>query len=103
MKAVSAVPYGDPRDTGNVMGPVVRKYQHERILGIIEQGKRQAKLACGGGVPEGLERGYFIEPTVFVDVTETLEAKFEALECYASEMRPYPHPRAREAILLLRF
>ena len=37
-------------------------------------------------------------PNVFVDVTETLEAKFEALECYASEMRPYPHPRSREAI-----
>ena len=37
-------------------------------------------------------------PNVFVDVSETLEAKFEALECYASEMRPYPHPRSREAI-----
>jgi LmbE family N-acetylglucosaminyl deacetylase len=37
-------------------------------------------------------------PNVFVDVSATLEAKFEALECYASEMRPYPHPRSREAI-----
>jgi aldehyde dehydrogenase (NAD+) len=68
VSAVQAVPYGDPLDPGNVMGPVIRKSQHERILGIIERGKGEARLACGGGVPKDLERGYFIEPTVFVDV-----------------------------------
>lgn len=69
VKGVQAVPYGDPRDPKNMMGPVIRKSQHERILGIIEAGKREARLACGGGVPKGLERGYFIEPTVFADVS----------------------------------
>jgi aldehyde dehydrogenase (NAD+) len=68
VKAVEAVPYGDPRDPQKVMGPVIRKSQHERILGIIERGRRQARLATGGRVPPGLERGYFIEPTVFADV-----------------------------------
>jgi len=66
--AVEAIPYGDPRDPRNVMGPVIRKSQHERILGIIERGRREARLVCGGGVPKGLEQGYFIEPTVFADV-----------------------------------
>lgn len=69
VKGVQAVPYGDPRDPKNVMGPVIRKSQHERILGIIEAGKREARLACGGGVPDGFDRGYFIEPTVFADVS----------------------------------
>lgn len=66
--ATQQIPYGDPRDPANTMGPVIRKSQHERILGIIESGKAQARLACGGGVPEGFDRGYFIEPTVFADV-----------------------------------
>jgi aldehyde dehydrogenase (NAD+) len=50
------------------MGPVIRKSQHERILRIIEEGRTQAQLACGGGIPAGLDKGYFIEPTVFTDV-----------------------------------
>jgi len=70
VKAVEATPYGDPRDPANMMGPVIRKSQHERILGIIEAGKREARLVAGGGIPKGrgLERGYYIEPTVFADV-----------------------------------
>lgn len=69
VKAVEAIPFGDPRDPANVMGPVIRKSQHERILGIIERGKNEARLVAGGGVPAGLEKGYFIEPTVFADVS----------------------------------
>ncbi|MDP7431448.1 MAG: aldehyde dehydrogenase family protein [Myxococcota bacterium] len=69
VKGVQAVAYGDPRDPKNMMGPVIRKSQHERILGIIEAGKHQARLVCGGGVPKGFDRGYFIEPTVFADVS----------------------------------
>ena len=68
VKAAEAIPYGDPRDPAKVMGPVIRRSQHERILGIIERGRRQARLVAGGGVPAGLERGFFIEPTVFADV-----------------------------------
>ena len=37
-------------------------------------------------------------PTVFVDVTQTLDAKIEAMACYASELRPSPHPRELEAL-----
>jgi aldehyde dehydrogenase (NAD+) len=68
-KALEAVPFGDPKDPKNMMGPVIRQSQHERILGIIEKGKEEGRLVCGGGVPAGLERGYFIEPTLFADVS----------------------------------
>jgi aldehyde dehydrogenase (NAD+) len=68
VKAVRSIPCGDPRNPANVMGPVIRKSQHERILRIIEEGRTQAQLACGGGIPAGLDKGYFIEPTVFTDV-----------------------------------
>jgi len=37
-------------------------------------------------------------PTVFVDVSRTLEAKIAAMECYATELRPFPHPRSPEAL-----
>lgn len=37
-------------------------------------------------------------PNVFVDISATLETKIAALQCYASEMRPWPHPRSSEAI-----
>ena len=37
-------------------------------------------------------------PSVFIDISQTLEAKIEALLCYESELRPFPHPRSREAI-----
>ena len=69
VKAVEAIPFGDPRDPQNVMGPVIRRSQQERILGIIARGRDQARLVTGGFVPAGLERGYFIEPTVFADVS----------------------------------
>jgi LmbE family N-acetylglucosaminyl deacetylase len=40
-------------------------------------------------------------PHIFVDVSGTLERKIHALQCYADEMRPFPHPRSREALMAL--
>ncbi|TQC48804.1 aldehyde dehydrogenase family protein [Rhodococcus sp. WS4] len=68
--AVRSAPVGDPRDPATVFGPVVSAGQRERIDGYIALGKQQgARLLTGGGRPEGLERGWFVEPTVFGDVT----------------------------------
>jgi aldehyde dehydrogenase (NAD+) len=67
--AFENVPYGDPTDAGNIMGPLVNARQRDRVLGYIEKGKAEgATLAVGGGRPAHLERGYFVEPTLFVDV-----------------------------------
>jgi aldehyde dehydrogenase (NAD+) len=67
--AFENVPYGDPTDAANIMGPLVNARQRDRVLGYIEKGKAEgATLAVGGGRPSHLERGYYVEPTLFVDV-----------------------------------
>ncbi len=67
--AFESVSYGDPTDPGNIMGPLVNARQRDRVLGYIEKGKAEgAKLLVGGGRPAHLDRGYYVEPTLFVDV-----------------------------------
>jgi betaine-aldehyde dehydrogenase len=64
---------GDPLDDDTQMGPLVSKAQHQKVLGYISAGRREgATLLAGGGVPrlQGLEGGFFVEPTVFADVTD---------------------------------
>ena len=61
---------GPGTDSSTKMGPLVSKAQMERVLRYQEIGKREAKVATGGGRPSdaGLQRGYFVEPTIFYDV-----------------------------------
>jgi aldehyde dehydrogenase (NAD+) len=67
--AFEGVPYGDPTDPGNIMGPLINARQRDRVLGYIEKGKAEgAKLLVGGGRPPHLDKGYYVEPTLFVDV-----------------------------------
>jgi acyl-CoA reductase-like NAD-dependent aldehyde dehydrogenase len=56
-------------DPSTQLGPLVSKTQMERVLGYITLGgKEGARLVAGGKRPEGLDQGYFVEPTVFADV-----------------------------------
>ncbi|MBN8818371.1 MAG: aldehyde dehydrogenase [Sphingomonas sp.] len=67
--AVSKVKVGDPFEADTGMGPLTMQRQLDRVQGYIEKGKAEgATLALGGGRPSGLNRGFFIEPTVFTDV-----------------------------------
>ena len=55
------------------MGPLVNARQRERVLAYIEKGKQEgARLLLGGSTPPGLSKGYYVEPTVFVDVTNEM-------------------------------
>jgi aldehyde dehydrogenase (NAD+) len=64
-----AFPYGDPTDVANLMGPLINESQRERVLGYIEKGKAEgATLLVGGGIPADHPKGWFVEPTLFVDV-----------------------------------
>jgi aldehyde dehydrogenase (NAD+) len=65
------VQLGDPLDPKTQMGPVVSKAQYDKIQTLIEKGIQEgATLVCGGpGRPSGFNRGYFVRPTVFADVT----------------------------------
>ncbi|MSO37745.1 MAG: aldehyde dehydrogenase family protein, partial [Acidimicrobiia bacterium] len=61
--------YGDPTNPENLQGPLINERQRERVLGYIETGKAEgARLVVGGGRPAHLEKGYYVEPTLFVDV-----------------------------------
>ncbi len=61
---------GDPREGRAKLGPLVSAAQRERVLGYIEKGIEEgATLVAGGSEkPEGLDKGYFVRPTVFADV-----------------------------------
>ena len=67
--AFEAFPYGDPTDVAQHDGPAHQRAQRERVLGYIEKGKAEgATLLVGGGIPASQPKGWFVEPTLFVDV-----------------------------------
>jgi len=71
--AMAAVPYGDPTDPAVMMGPLISAKQRDRVMGYIEKGQQEgAKLVLGGGRPAHLPRGFYVEPTVFVDVDNSM-------------------------------
>lgn len=65
---------GNPAEEGDHIGPVISNLQYERIQGHIERGIADgARLVAGGpGRPAGFEKGYFVKPTVFADVTNQM-------------------------------
>jgi len=66
-----AFPVGDPFEEGAALGPLVSETQRERVRGYIVQAEQEgAKLVTGGAEPpEGRDRGYYVRPTVFSEVT----------------------------------
>jgi aldehyde dehydrogenase (NAD+) len=67
--AFSAVQVGDPFDAATQMGPLAMERQRDRVEGYIAKGIEEgATLVTGGGRPKHLQRGYYIEPTVFANV-----------------------------------
>ncbi len=69
----AAVPYGDPADASNFMGPLISATQRERVLGLIQKGIEEgARLVTGGGRPAHLPTGFYVEPTLFADVDNSM-------------------------------
>jgi aldehyde dehydrogenase (NAD+) len=82
---------GDPLTEGEHIGPVVNKRQWERIQGLIEKGAEGgATLAAGGpGLPEGVNRGYYVRPTVFSNVTTDMTIAQEEIFGPVLVIMPY--------------
>src|SRR5271170_5794238 len=59
---------GPPLERETKMGPLVSKEQFDRVSAYQEIGKKEAKLAAGGGRPSNMKHGYYVEPTIFYDV-----------------------------------
>src|SRR6476620_786877 len=71
--ALANVKVGDPTEKTTGMGPLIREAQRERVERYVAAGTSEgARLAHGGARPEGLDCGYFFEPTLFADVDTTM-------------------------------
>jgi acyl-CoA reductase-like NAD-dependent aldehyde dehydrogenase len=82
IERASTIKLGDTRDWETDLGPVVSARQHDRILGYIASGVEQgARIVLGGGTPKGeqFERGHWIEPTIFTDVTNDMRIAREEI------------------------
>jgi betaine-aldehyde dehydrogenase len=69
---------GPPLDRATKMGPVVSKEQYERVRGYQELGKQEAKLVAGGGRAR-FEKGFYIEPTIFAEVDNSMRIAREEI------------------------
>jgi aldehyde dehydrogenase (NAD+) len=76
-----SIKVGPPTAAGTVMGPVVSEVQYNKIQGLIQAGIEEgATLVTGGpGRPEGLNRGYYVRPTVFANVTPDMRIAKEEI------------------------
>ena len=85
---------GIDRDTK--MGPLVSAEQHQRVRRYLEIGRKEAKVAAGGGVPKQFDKGWYVEPTVFYDVRNT--AKIAQEEIFGPVMSVIPFKDEQEAL-----
>jgi acyl-CoA reductase-like NAD-dependent aldehyde dehydrogenase len=77
---VNSMPLGDPRDPATQLGPLISATQRERVEGYIASGKAQgARVVVGGGRPDGLDSGYFVEPTIFAGVDPAMKIAQEEI------------------------
>lgn len=72
--AANMIKVGPTAEAGRHMGPVVNKVQWDKIQALIAVGEKEARLVAGGtGLPEGVNKGYYIRPTIFADVTNDMD------------------------------
>jgi aldehyde dehydrogenase (NAD+) len=70
---VAAMPVGLPDDPSTAIGPLISEKQRDRVEGYIKKGVEEgARIVTGGGRPEGLDGGWFVQPTVFADVDNSM-------------------------------
>ncbi len=89
---------GDTSEEATTMGPVVSKVQWDKIQGLISKGIDEgAKLVCGGlGLPDGIERGYYVKPTVFSEANNDMTVARE--EIFGPVLVMIPYDTEEEAI-----
>ena len=91
--AVAATTVGDPADPSIAVGPLVAERQRDPVLGYIEKGRAEgAKVAVGGGRPAGLDKGWFVEPTLFVGVDNQMTIAQEEIFGPVLAVLPYDDP-----------
>jgi len=96
--AMRAVTVGDPANPKTAIGPMVSQKQFERVQAYIRKGIEEGAevLAGGEGHPEGLESGYYVKPTVFVNVKNDMTIAQE--EIFGPVLSVIAYDREEEAI-----
>ncbi|MCW2992065.1 MAG: h16 [Solirubrobacterales bacterium] len=89
---------GDPFAEGSTLGPLVSDVQRERVRGYIEQGVAEgARIVTGGAeAPDGLDKGYYVRPTVFSDVTPDMTIAQE--EIFGPVLAIIPYDDEEDAV-----
>jgi len=96
--AAAGYPPGDALEPGTMLGPLVSAAQRERVRGYIQKGIDEGAKLVTGGVepPEGLEKGYFVQPTIFSEVTTDMTIAQE--EIFGPVLSILPYDTEEEAI-----
>src|SRR5579884_2591156 len=87
---------GNPLERETKMGPLVSKEQFDRVRSYQEAGKKEAKLAAGGGRAEKFSRGFYVEPTIFYDVSNS--AKIAREEIFGPVASVIPFENESDAV-----
>jgi aldehyde dehydrogenase (NAD+) len=90
-EAAEAIKIGDPRDEATVMGPLVSKMQFDKVQKLIQAGIDEGATLVTGGVgrPVGVNRGWFVRPTVFGDVVNAMTISKEEIFGPVLAIQPY--------------
>ena len=98
---VSKMKLDSPEKSGDHIGPVVSKVQYDKIINLIELGKKEgANLAIGGSSrPHNLDKGYYIQPTIFTNVTNEME--IAKSEIFGPVLSIIPFDTEEEAIQIV--
>lgn len=97
--AFSSVRVGNPFDPQSQMGPLAMERQRDRVEGYINTGVADgARLVTGGGRPAGLDRGWYIEPTLFADVDNSSTIARE--EIFGPVLSVIPAADERDAVAI---
>ena len=99
-RVADSLAVGDPQSPETFMGPVAGRKQFETVTGYIETGLAEgARLAAGGlGRPEGLDRGFYVKPTIFADVRNDMRIAQE--EIFGPVLCMIPYRDEEEAVTI---
>ncbi|MFT4201553.1 aldehyde dehydrogenase [Gordonia sp. (in: high G+C Gram-positive bacteria)] len=94
---MKSTPLGEPSNPSNFYGPLVNKSQYEKVMSYLDLGKSEgAEIVTGGGRPEGFDKGYYVAPTVFKNVTNDMRIARE--EIFGPVIVVMPYDSIDEAI-----
>jgi len=98
-RVLSKLPAADPTDPGTICGPLISARQRERVEGYLSLALEEGgTVVTGGGRPEGLDRGYFVEPTLIVGLPNTARVAQE--EIFGPVLVVIPHDGDDDAVAL---